>query len=60
MPSNTFEIKTIENKYLSLIASDLCSFIPDPELEKATIIKEADDGKKSKNQRKVIHGILDQ
>tara|TARA_Y100000385_G_scaffold35333_1_gene33219 strand:- start:220 stop:609 length:390 start_codon:yes stop_codon:yes gene_type:complete len=59
MPSDVLEIKKIENDYLSIIASELCSFIPKPKIGKPSIMKEAEDNKNSKKQRKVIHGVLE-
>ena len=59
MPSDVVEIKKIENEYLSIIASELCSFIPKPKIGKPSMMKEAEDNKNSKKQRKVIHGVLE-
>jgi hypothetical protein len=60
MPGDVFGIQKIEHEYLSVIASELCSFMPNSKLNKATIIKEAEDDKNSKKQRKIIHGVLEQ
>jgi hypothetical protein len=59
MPEDVYSIKKIERDYISLIARELCSFIPEPKVEKATLIKEAKDNKNSKNQRKIIYGVLE-
>lgn len=59
MPEDVYSIKKIERDYISIIARELCSFIPEPKLEKATIVKEAQDNKNSKNQRKIIYGVLE-
>jgi len=59
MPSDVVDIKKIENDYLSIIAGELCSFIPKPKIGKPSIMKEAEDNKNSKKQRKVIHGVLE-
>ena len=59
IPSNVLEIKKIENDYLSIIAGELCSFIPKPKIEKPSLMKEAEDNKNSKKQRNVIHGVLE-
>ena len=48
----------LEKTYLSQIADELSSFIPDPQLEKSTIEKENEDSKKAKGQRKIIHGLV--
>lgn len=58
MPSDVYNLNKIEKIYLSQIAEGVCSFVPDPVLEKNTIKKEAEDSKKAKNQRKVIHGLV--
>ena len=60
MPGDIFGIKKIEYQYLSVIASELCSFIPSAKVEKSTLIKEAEDDENSKKQRKTIHGVLEQ
>ncbi len=52
-------LKKIKRDYLSSIAKELCSFIPGPKVEKATLVKEAEDNKNSKKQRKIIHGVLE-
>ena len=49
--------KVIRN-YFSLLSRDLCSFMPEPKLEKATVIKEKEDSKKAKEQRKIIQEML--
>ena len=54
------KIKKIEYQYLSVIASELCSFMPNAKVEKSTLLKEAEDDKNSKKQRKIIHGVLEQ
>ena len=59
MPEDVYSINKIERDYISLIARELCSFIPEPKVEKATLIKEANDNKNSKNQRKIIYGVLE-
>tara|TARA_Y100000991_G_scaffold215461_1_gene205987 strand:+ start:200 stop:1114 length:915 start_codon:yes stop_codon:yes gene_type:complete len=59
MPEDVYSIKKIERDYISLIARELCSFIPEPKVEKATLVKEAKDNKNSKNQRKIIYGVLE-
>ena len=59
MPEDVYSINKIERDYISLIARELCSFIPEPKVEKATLIKEAKDNKNSKNQRKIIYGVLE-
>ena len=53
MPGDIFGIKKIEYQYLSVIASELCSFIPSAKVEKSTLLKEAEDDKNSKKQRKI-------
>jgi hypothetical protein len=58
MPELTYELRKIEKTYLSQIAEELSSFIPDPQLEKSTIEKENEDSKKAKGQRKIIHGLV--
>jgi hypothetical protein len=58
IPENINDLKVIEKNYLSNIAKEISSFIPDASLDKATIKKEADDSKKAKEQRKVIHGLM--
>ena len=59
MPEDVYSIQKIKREYLSTIAKELCSFIPGPKVEKVTLVKEAEDSKNSKNQRKVIHGVLE-
>ena len=59
MPEDVYSINKIERDYISLIARELCSFIPEPKVEKATLVKEAKDNKSSKNQRKIIYGVLE-
>ncbi|MEJ6753995.1 MAG: hypothetical protein QNK57_02355 [Flavobacteriales bacterium] len=59
MPEDVYSIQKIKREYLSSIAKELCSFIPGPKVEKVTLVKEAEDSKNSKNQRKVIHGVLE-
>ena len=59
MPSDLFEMKKIEREYLSEIALELCDFMPNPNVEKNTLIKEKEDEKSSKKQRKDIHGVLE-
>ena len=60
MPGDIFGIKKIEYQYLSVVASELCSFMPNAKVEKSTLLKEAEDDKNSKKQRKIIHGVLEQ
>ena len=52
-------MKKIEREYLSEIALELCDFMPNANVEKSTLIKEREDDKNSKKQRKEIHGILE-
>ena len=59
MPEDVYSIKKIERDYISSIAKELCAFIPGPKVEKATLVKEAEDNKNSKNQRKIIYGVLE-
>ena len=59
MPEDVYSIRKIERNYISSIAKELCSFIPGPKVEKATIVKEAKDNKNSENQRKIIYGVLE-
>lgn len=59
MPEDVYSINKIKRNYISSIAKELCSFIPGPKVEKATLVKEAEDNKNSKNQRKIIHGVLE-
>ena len=59
MPSDILEMKKIEREYLSEIALELCAFMPNANVEKSTLIKEREDDKNSKKQRKEIHGILE-
>ena len=59
MPEDVYSIQKIKREYLSTIAKELCSFIPGPKVDKVTLVKEAEDSKNSKNQRKVIHGVLE-
>jgi hypothetical protein len=59
IPEDVYSIKKIERDYISSIAKELCSFIPGPKVEKATLVKEAEDNKNSKNQRKIIYGVLE-
>ena len=59
MPEDVYSVKKIKRDYLSSIAKELCSFISGPKVEKATLVKEAEDNKNSKNQRKIIHGVLE-
>ena len=59
MPSDILEMKKIEREYLSEIALELCDFMPNANVEKSTLIKEREDDKNSKKQRKEIHGILE-
>ena len=59
MPEDVYSVKKIKRDYLSSIAKELCLFIPGPNVEKATLFKEAEDNKNSKNQRKIIHGVLE-
>ena len=58
MPENVSELRKIEKEYLSLVANEISSFVPSADLDKATIKKEADDSRKTDNQRKVIHGLM--
>ncbi len=58
MPADIHNLNKIEKIYLSQLAEDLCNFIPDPELEKNTVKKEAEDSKKAKSQRRIIHGLI--
>ena len=58
MPEDVYSINKIKRDYISSIAKELCSFIPGPKVEKATLVKEAEDNKNSKNQRKIIHCVL--
>ena len=59
IPEDIYSIKKIERDYISSIAKELCSFIPGPKVDKATLVKEAEDNKNSKNQRKIIYGVLE-
>ena len=59
IPEDIYSFKKIERDYISSIAKELCSFIPGPKVEKATLVKEAEDNKNSKNQRKIIYGVLE-
>jgi hypothetical protein len=59
MPSDVLEMKKIEREYLSEIALELCDFMPNANVEKSTLMKEREDDKNSKRQRKEIHGILE-
>ena len=59
MPSDILEMKKIEREYLSAIALELCDFMPNANVEKSTLMKEREDDKNSKKQRKEIHGILE-
>jgi hypothetical protein len=59
MPEDVYSIRKIERNYISSIAKELCSFIPGPKVEKATLVKEAKDNKNSENQRKIIYGVLE-
>ena len=59
MPEDIYSIRKIERNYISSIAKELCSFIPGPKVEKATLVKEAKDNKNSENQRKIIYGVLE-
>jgi hypothetical protein len=34
--------------------------MPSAKVEKSTLLKEAEDDKNSKKQRKIIHGVLEQ
>ena len=54
-----FLMKKIERKYLSEIALELCDFMPNANVEKSTLLKEREDDKNSRKQRKEIHGILE-
>ena len=58
MPEKISELRKIEKEYLSQIANEISSFVPSANLDKATIKKEADDSRKTDNQRKVIHGLM--
>ena len=58
IPENVSELRKIEKEYLSQIANEISSFVPSADLDKATIKKEADDSRKTDNQRKVIHGLM--
>ena len=59
MPSDVLEMKKIEREYLSEIALELCDFMPNANVEKSTLMKEREDDKNSRKQRKEIHGILE-
>ena len=59
MPSDILEMKKIEREYLSEIALELCDFMPNANVEKSTLLKEREDDKNSRKQRKEIHGILE-
>ena len=59
MPEDIYSIRKIERNYISSIAKELCSFIPGPKVEKATLVKEAKDNKNSEHQRKIIYGVLE-
>ena len=59
MPSDILEMKKIEREYLSAIALELCDFMPNANVEKSTLLKEREDDKNSRKQRKEIHGILE-
>jgi hypothetical protein len=58
MPHYVNDIDMVIRNYFSILARDLCSFMPEPNLDKNTIIKENEDSKKAKNQRKIIHGLM--
>ena len=60
MPGDLLELKKIEKEYLSTIALELCSFMPNSKIEKSTLEKEKEDDKNSKKQRKIIHGVLEE
>ena len=60
MPGDLLELKKIEKEYLSTIAFELCSFMPNSKIEKSTLEKEKEDDKNSKKQRKIIHGVLEE
>ncbi len=58
MPHYVNDIDKVIRNYFSTLAIDLCSFMPEPNLEKSTINKENIDSKKAKDQRKIIHGLM--
>jgi hypothetical protein len=39
MPEDVYSINKIKRDYISSIAKELCSFIPGPKVEKATLVK---------------------
>lgn len=58
MPHYINDIDKVIRNYFSILARDLCSFMPEPSLDKITVTKENEDSKKAKNQRKIIHGLM--
>jgi len=58
MPHYINDIDKVIRNYFSILARDLCSFMPEPNLDKITVTKENEDSKKAKNQRKIIHGLM--
>jgi hypothetical protein len=58
MPHYVNDVDKVIRNYFSILAHDLCSFMPEPNLDKLTIDKENQDSKKAKNQRKIIHGLM--
>ena len=50
MPGDIFGIKKIEYQYLSVIASELCSFMPSAKVEKSTLLKKKPKMIKIKNK----------
>ena len=58
MPHYVTDVDKVIRNYFSLLSRDLCSFMPEPKLEKATIIKQKEDSKKAKEQRKIIQEML--
>ena len=58
MPHYIKDIDKVIRNYFSILARDLCSFMPEPNLDKITVAKENEDSKKAKNQRKIIHGLM--
>ena len=58
MPHYINDIDKVIRNYFSILSRDLCSFMPEPDLDKITINKENEDSKKAKDQRKIIHGLM--
>ena len=58
MPHYVNDIDKVIRNYFSILARDLCSFMPEPNLDKNTVTKENEDSEKAKNKRKIIHGLM--